>query len=280
MNLHNLHEAFTTLEEQSDAVHAAPPDFTVSVSPARPSLTRFAAPAAAAATVVSVAAGVTVWQSGQHSGHSGQAATHGPSSSAPSSSVPLSVPPAHPGRYRPPDTAAKLAAKTRAILGGLATITIDPSRSSDCGAVQLTLPAGPPSSPVIPEGSAVRLPGGSGNCSGAGLVGTLTSNGHTGGCDLDVFTASPGSKARCDGDGDSCSVHPRSDGSTLAVGTWQDPAVPGGVTYQVELVRPDGADILIHLSIESEPKGRGTVTTSQMPLTTQQLTGFVTSKQW
>jgi len=201
--------------------------------------------------------------------------------------TPSSVPPAHSDRYQAPDTAAKLAAKTRAILGSLATITVDPSRSTNCGAIQLTLPAGPPSSPVIPAGPGVPLSPLTGdtradhtNCSGASLVGTLTSNGRTGGFVLDVFAAPPGSKAHCAENGGPCSVHPRSDGSTLAVGTWPDPAGPGGVTYQVELVRPDGADILIDLSPQDETKGRGTVTTSQMPLTTQQLTAFVTSTQW
>ena len=279
--LRTLHDAFTTLEERADATHAVPPDFTVSAGPARAGLTRFAAPAAAAAAVVSVAAGVTVWQSSQHPGHGGQAATHGPSSSAPATHS-SSVAPSHPGRYQPPDTAAKLAAKTRAILDGVATITVDPSRSSGCGAVQ----AGPPtSSAVIPAGPDVSLspayiPLNQDGCSGAGLVGTLASSGRTGGFDLDVFATSPGSKARCDGDGDKCSVHTRPDGSTLAVGSWHDPHVPGGVTYQIELVRRDGADILMHLSTESDPKGMSTVTTSQLPLTTKQLTDFVTSTQW
>jgi hypothetical protein len=280
MNLNTLHDAFTTLEERADVARAEPPDFTVSVRPARPGLTRFAAPVAAAAAVVSVAAGVTVWQSGQHSGHVGQAATQGASSSAPPSSAPSSVPPAHPGRYQPPDTVAKLAAKTRAILGGLATITVDQSRSSNCGSTTLSLPAGPPSSLEIPAGSVVPLPGGRGNCSGASLVGTLTSNGRTGGFTLDVFATSPGSKAQCAENGGPCSVDARSDGSTLAVGTWNDPAGPGGVIHQVELVRPDGADILIDLSPQDETNGRGAATTSQLPLTTQQLTALVTSTQW
>lgn len=291
--LHNLHDAFTTLEERADAAHAVPPDFTVSVSPARPGLTRFAAPAAAAAAVVSVAAGVTVWQSSQHSGHAGppanRSAAHGPSSPTPSQ-------PTHSrsGRYQPPSTAAELEAKTRAVLGGLATITVDPSRSSGCGAMGGAVPpsrsssrnpgstpnSSTPNPAVTPTTPSLDVRPNQTACSGAAIGGTLTSDGRTGGFDLDVFATSPGDKARCDDDGGSCSVHTRPDGSTLAVGVWHDRNVAGGVTYQVQLNRRDGAVILIHLSNESDPKGMSAVTAPRVPLSTDQLTTFVASKQW
>lgn len=281
--LRTLHDAFEKLEERADAAHAVPPDFTVRPAGrrARSTLARYGAPAAAAAAVVAVAGGVLAWQHGPGGGTAHQPAANGSPSVAPS--TPSHSVPKRPARYVPPSTASQLEAKTRAILGSLATISVDPSRSSDCGASTMTAPATPTRTTVqLPNGATPTMPASdepNSGCSGAAIGGHLTSAGRTGGFDLDVFTAAPGGTAMCDGD-TQCSVHRRADGSTLATGRWTDPSVPGGVTYQVELVRPDGADILIHLSTEADPKGQSSVTSSQMPLTVAQLTAFVSSDRW
>lgn len=281
--LRTLHDAFEKLEQRADAAHALPPDFTVRPAgrPARSNLARYGAPAAAAAAVVAVAGGVLAWQHGPGGGTAHQPAANGSPSVAPS--TPSHSVPKRPARYIPPSTAARLEAKTRAILGSLATITVDPSRSADCGATTVTVPAAPSrTEPGLPDGATPSVPvpaSGHSGCSGAAIGGHLTSAGKTGGFDLDVFTASPGGTAMCDGD-TNCSVHRGADGSTLATGRWTDPSVPGGVTYQVELVRRDGADILIHLSTEADPKGQSSVTSSQMPLTIAQLSAFVSSDRW
>lgn len=65
-----------------------------------------------------------------------------------------------------------------------------------------------------------------------------------------------------------------------AVGTWHDRSVSGGVTYFVEFVRHDRADILMHLSTERDPKGESTVTASRVPLSLAQMEAFVTSDRW
>lgn len=279
MNLNTLHDAFATLEERADSTHAVPPDFTVSASPARPSLTRFAAPVAAAAAVVSVAAGVTVWQSSQHSGPAGQpahrSAAHGPSSSA-SAAHSSSAPPAHHGPYQPPDTAAKLTAKTRAILDGVATITVDPSRSSGCGATK-------PSAPPKPSSTSGLIPMSDGSCSGAEIAGTLTRDRQTAGFVLNVAAGSQSyGGAQCAGDSNSTCLtrERRNDGSTLAIGVWHSVNVPGGVTYEAQFVRPKGAWVDLVVSTMSDPKGQSPVITSQVPLSTKQLIAFVTSSKW
>jgi hypothetical protein len=66
----------------------------------------------------------------------------------------------------------------------------------------------------------------------------------------------------------------------VATSTWADGSVPGGVTYQVEVVRPDGADVLMHLSTETNPKGESSVSSSQVPLTLAQMTTFAASDRW
>jgi hypothetical protein len=64
------------------------------------------------------------------------------------------------------------------------------------------------------------------------------------------------------------------------VGSWHDDQVSGGVTYQVEAVRPNGRDVLLHLSTERDPKGHSTTIASAVPLTVAQMTALVTSDRW
>jgi hypothetical protein len=274
-SLRTLHDAFEELEQRADAAPVSAVEFTAP-QPDRRRAGRLLAPAAAVGTVAAVtlvAAAITTWQHARPGAPVRQPAAHSP---APMTSHP--APTSHvAGRFQPPATPAQLAAKTRAILAGTATIVV-----TDTGhPVQVSVPSATPTS----GGSFTPVPGRPGVSastlvfSGAAIVGTLTASGRSGGFDLNVFLASPGSKASCD-EGTDCTVHPRPDGSTLAIATWHDPAVPGGVTYQVELVRSDGADILLHVSNERDPKGESTVTASRAPLTINQMIDFVTSDRW
>lgn len=239
--LRTLHDAFAELEKRAE----------LGPAPARPSRGHFVAPILTATAVAVVVAGVALWQPATHQ-------TVQPASSPKKTS----------GTFTPPDTAAKLAAKARAILAGTATVDVDDSRSSDCGAASMPLPGPKQNGPIPPS-----------SCSGAAIGGKLTSGGETGGFDLAVFRAKPNAQAACDPPG-KCTISMRPDRSTLAVGLWQDPQLPGGVTMTVELVRPDGADILVHLSTEDDSKGRGPLLGTRLPLTVAQLTAFVTSDRW
>jgi hypothetical protein len=262
--LRTLHDAFSALEERADAT-ALHSDYTL---PERPTRHRLAPPLAAAAAVLAVAAGVAAWQASRDGHPARQPAASG-STPAPTTSAPTSVAP-RPHRFRPPATAAELATKARAILGDTATITVDPARSSDCGAVTMSLPAGSPGG-YLPSPQVA-------GCSGAGIVGSLTSGGLTGGFDLDVATATPAEATNTEWPG--AMVRHRPDGSTLVTRVWHDSAAPGGTTYEVEFIRSDRADILMHVSTERDPKGQSAVTASRVPLTLAQMEAFVTSHRW
>jgi hypothetical protein len=263
--LRTLHDAFTALEERAD-------DYAAPERLARP---RLAPPLAAAAGVLAVAAGVAAWQASRDGHPAGQPAAAGSTSASTSA--------AHPAeRFRPPSTVAELTAKARSILAGTATITVDPRRSSGCGAAIGSAPTVPSATPTVPNATPTPTPpkpAGQPECSGAGIVGSLTSGGKTGGFDLDVYQAPPGEQPFCDL-GTRCTTRTFADGSRLATSTWHDSEVSGGVTYEVNLVRPDGGEFLFHLSTEADPKGASVVTASHVPLTIAQMTAFVTSDRW
>jgi hypothetical protein len=270
--LRTLHDAFDALEHRADAALSPVPEIAAP-RPARHRTRHLLAPVAAAAAVAVIAASVTVWQHARPGAPANQ-----PAAGSAVVTTSQSASTTHPtGRFQPPKTPAELAAKTRAILAGIATIKV-----TDTGyPVQASVPASVPAkgNHLTPISSQSSVSAPIGRKSGSAILGTLSATGVTGGFDLNVFLASPGSKASCD-EGTGCTLHDRPDGSTLAIGTWHDPSVPDGITYQVELVRPDGADILLHLSTEHNPKGGSTVTASHTPLTVDQMTDFVTSDRW
>jgi hypothetical protein len=277
-DLSTLRDAFDALEERADAAGAAAPlDFRPARRPAR-----VLAPVGAAVAVAATAAVVVVWQQSGSTRPTGtpagaSTAVLPPVSSA--ASTPAATPTPTPSAEQfPPSTGQTLTAKVREILAGTATIAV--TETAVPGAVTLTAPSGPPPSevsPTIPIGSAVALPSSGG--SGASIVGTLTAGGRSGGFNLDVYKTAPGSKATCDG-GTDCTVRSLPDGTSLAVGSWHDDEVSGGVTYQVEAVRPDGKDVLLHLSTERDAKGHSTTIASALPLTVAQMTAFVTDDRW
>ncbi len=293
-NLRTLREAFEELEHRADTV--AVPAREVAAGreergPTVPAHRRAARGLAPAAAVVVIAVSAAVWQttrSGEPASHpaAGSIASSpvGPPSRPHSGGGTASEPPSPPrpaGRFQPPTTAAQLTAQARAILAGTATIAVTNSMppAPDLPTPTVTPTPTTPNAPGAGPGqrSRVKVPVYAG--SGAAIVGTLTAAGQTGGFQLNVSLAPPGGKAVCD-EGTGCSVREFGDGSTLAVGTWRDAQVPDGVTYHVEVVRPDGADVSMHLSTERDPKGQSTVTASHVPLTIAQMIGFVTSYRW
>lgn len=279
-SLRTLHDAFAELEERADAATSL--DHAVPVRPAR---RRLAPPLAAAAAVLAVVAGVAAWQASRDSHPARQPAASGPTTAP----TPVSTTgAAHVNGFQPPSTVAALSGKARSILAGTATITVDPTQSAACdaGAPTRTEPPGK----IISSGPDGALSTSTATmvssadppvaaCSGAALVGTLTSGGLTGGFDLDVYRAEP-EDPFCDGDAADCVKRTLPDGSRLASTTWKDSQVAGGVTYQVSVVRPDGGEIIFHLSTERSPKGASEVIAPRVPLTLAQMEGFVTSDQW
>jgi hypothetical protein len=269
-DLRTLRDAFDELERRADAAPESAPVPGRSGSSHR----RLLAPSAAALTVAATAAAVLLWQQAGSNSPPRQPAA---GSGHPSTVSEPATPPSGTGEYQPPDTGAELTARTRAILDGIATIEVTYESPE-----ATTGPSVAGRAVVIKGGhrsTVVAITGAPGAGSGSAIVGTLTAAGRSGGFDLDVFAASPGSTATCDED-TNCSMQTRPDGSSFAIGVWHDPTVPGGLTYQIEVVRPDGADILFHLSTERDPKGQSAVTAERLPLTVAQMTDFVTSDRW
>lgn len=64
------------------------------------------------------------------------------------------------------------------------------------------------------------------------------------------------------------------------IGRWKDRRVPGGITDHVEIVRSDGADVVVQLSTEPDPRGASTALHSKLPLSRQEMIAFVTSQGW
>lgn len=270
--MRDLHEAFHELELRADTLEGGPEAFLAPSRPARRLLAPVASVAAVAAVALTVA-GVTVWHDGSGPGPgSGSGTTAAGNGSTTQPQMPTSQPVAQtttpaPAQFQPPTTAEELAAKARAILAGAATITVSVTGNN----VQMTLPAGL-------KGAHIRTLPSAGEPNGAAIAGTLTADGRSGGFDLDVFEQkSNGTGTSCDNP-DSCTKRTYADGTTLWTSRTQLAA--GGITEQVELDRADGAVIAMHLSTEDQPKGEGTVTASQLPLTVQQMTDFVSSDQW
>lgn len=284
-NLHALHEAFAELEARADAAPVR--DVRPAPRSAQRRPHRLLAPVAAAAAVLVAAGGIALVQHGRTAG------TRAAGGHAAGGQVELSNPPAAsahesgpnaPAAFVPPATGEQLAERTSEILAGIATIhvtdygrpvtmTLPGSTAPAAGSGPDRSPVGAPLSPVISKAATAYAA-----AAGSAIVGTLTSARGTGGFDLNVFVTTPGA-ARCDTES-SCTVRTLADGSSLAVSSWQDTSTPGGVTYQVELVRSDGADILVHLSTQRDPKGLSTVTSTELPLTVDQLIAFVRSDRW
>jgi hypothetical protein len=177
-----------------------------------------------------------------------------------------------------PMTPDDLAAEFKVVLGDLATFTVT-QRSG--GANKATAPIFTPSGKRIHQRD---LPIPTPNKLGGDtfIGGALTSSDTvTGGYDLQILQTAPGDKAMCDDpDLSTCSVTELADGSSLALGHEPLDGAPDGVTYEVDLVHPDGVELLMHVSNESDPKGESRVLAPKPPLTLDQMKAVVTSDEW
>jgi hypothetical protein len=272
-NFDTLSDAFTELERRADT--AAPHIGDTAGGTAARHHSRVPLVAASVVATLAVAGGAALLAS--NGGHHTQHQPGGTTPTVPPSLQPASTTVSASAPFALPDNADDLAARFRAVLGDLATFTV-----TDTGAaVTITVPptpAGPgPSiaSTPIPINGAVTS-------NGAAIVGVLTSHGVTGGYDIQLFQSSPGETAMCDDpDKARCTTSRTADGGTLAVGREPLPTGgPGGVTYQVDLVRGDGVEVLMHVSNERDPKGESPVLAPQPPLTTEQMVSIVSSDRW
>jgi hypothetical protein len=123
-----------------------------------------------------------------------------------------------------------------------------------------------------------------GRPNGAAIVGTITAAGRTGGFDLNVIRVTAG--ALGEPAAGSCAQQPHCSLTRLADGSWLAArrvsleGAPGGLTYEVDLVRADGIEFVLHVSNERDPKGDSAVLSPQPPLTVDQMTAVVTSDRW
>jgi hypothetical protein len=256
-DLSTLHEALAELERRADAAFDATPEFAIA---GRRRAGHLLAPALAAAAVAAtvLAAGATQgWFTGS-SAPTAAGPEHAAQPMAPASG-------SAPAGFTPPATVDALAAKARAILGGTASITV------------VSDPADNPRPMKVRVSNGRSHVGGSATFfAGSAIHGTLTAAGHSGGYDLTVYRANAGTTATCD-DQFRCTVRTLADGATLATSILHR---GHDTTYEVNFVRPDGADVLVHLGNRADPKGAGAVLSAAPPLSLEQLTAFATSDRW
>jgi hypothetical protein len=273
-----LTDAFTELEQRADAASR-----TLPAEADRALSHRSRVPLIAASVVAMLAlAGGAVLLTRDHGSGSAPAAPL-----AAGGQPSTATTPAAPAGFQIPKTPAELATRFRAVLGDTATLVV-----TDTGApVDITLPpaatapashvaADSPTDGLTPMTPVPNAAAHQGSTNGAAIVGTLTASGATGGFDLQIFRTTRGETAWCDSPGRGCSISTLADGSSLAVGHSGLEGAPNGVTYEVNLVRADGVEFLMHVSNERDPKGDSTVLSAHPPLSTDQMAAIVTSVRW
>jgi hypothetical protein len=246
-DLHTLKDAFTELERRADAVPATtslPSRTSLPAQRRRAGLPRLVPVAAGLAVVLAVGAGAVLLDRDAPGG--GTTAAQQRTTSAPAPAPSFTV----------PMTPEDLAARFRSVLGDTATFVVTET-GAPVGAV-----AGQ-------DGPAVPI--------GAAIVGTITAGGVTGGFDLQWYPQ-PGSEPYCDA-ASNCATSDLPDGSRVAAGQFQHES-GSGVTYSLNLVRPDGSVFLMHVSNARSPKGASEVLGDRPPLTIDQLRAIATSDRW
>jgi hypothetical protein len=265
-DLTDLADAFTELERRADAASAGLPPLPLRHTP-RPGPRRLLAVAATVAVVAGLAVGAVVLAPGDDGAMQAGAPPVPPSTTGSAPAPAFTI----------PGTPEELADRFRAVLGDTATFTV-----TETGApVVLTAPAAPPASAPGGAGaqSVTALP--SATPVGAAIVGMLTAAGVTGGFDLQIYPTTPGEPAWCDDpDLSHCTVRTLADGSSLATAQVPLEGSSNGVTLQANLIRPDGAEFLMHVSNERSPKGASEVLGATPPLTIDQMIAIVTSDRW
>ena len=273
--LETLADAFTELERRADSAGQLTrgTEFPVRRHARLPLV------AAAVVTTLAVAGGAALLaRSGGSSNDAGGASpTDGTNSPAAETTSVVTTP-----VFRIPQSGDELAARFRAVLGDLATFTVTDSVAPvTVTAPTITVPPTPAGSEPRIASTPIPIPN-AGTPNGAAIVGALTSGGVTGGYDLQILQNQPGSKAMCDDpDRSRCTTSTTADGGSLAVGREPLPTGgAGGVTYEVDLIRADGVEFLMHVSNERDPKGESAVLAPEPPLTTDQLVEIVSSDRW
>lgn len=269
-DLHSLTDAFTELERRADVASAEMttelPSRAVRRSTRPGARLVPVAAAVAAAVVAGLVTGVALL---------GRDGDPGSQSGAQPVSAPVSAPPSSvSGLGSGPEVMTdpqEFAARFQAVLGDTATFTVTDTGS----AMKATVPP-PPSAGAVDQGAPVQA-----EPNGTAIVGTLTAYGVTGGFDLQVLLTDPGAESWCDSpEPDRCTMSTLADGSSLAVGQVPLEGSSNGVTYMVNLIRPDGVELLMHLSNQRSPKGGSEVLAPHPPLTIDQMIGIVTSDRW
>jgi hypothetical protein len=270
-----LTDAFTELERRADAAAQQSGDAATPFPVRRH--TRAPLVAATVVTTLAVAGGAALLAHGGSGHQAGGASPAEPTNSQPAVSTTVAADPA----FRIPQTAGELADRFRVVLGDLATFTVTDSGTP----MTVTVPAHtvPPTPTVVQpriESTPIPIPN-SGTPNGAAIVGVLTSQGVSGGYDIQIFQNDPGTRAMCDDpDRSRCTTSATADGGSLAVGREPLPNSPDAVTYDVDLIRADGVEFLMHLSNERDPKGESLLLAPAPPLTTEEMVSIVTSDRW
>lgn len=263
-NLQILTDAFAELERRADAATATQPHDQV-LPATRHRRTDVLLVAASIGGVLAIAGGVLAFArgGGSHPAAGGRPVTH--THQSPGGTEPFHF----------PGTPDELADRFRAVLGGTATFTV-----TGGGA------AGPPIRVTLSEAAghhkrATATPmSASGESFGAAIRGTLTASGMTGGFDLAVVRAGTADTAQCEDYDGHCTIRTLADGSSLAVHVMPLAGPAHGVTYSVELLRPDRVEFLMHVSNERDPKGESKILAPAPPLTSRQMVDIVTSDRW
>lgn len=270
-----LTDAFDELERRADVATLRLPADPIQPKQAhhrsRPLLV-----AASAVTVLAVVGGGALLARGDNSHHVQPGGNDSPATAnaALTSDSSSSSTSAAPAAFRIPTTPDELASMFRNVLGDTATFTVTDPAAPHAGGV----PSMTPTNGNQPVQSKAAQP--TSGQSGAAIVGTLTASGVTGGFDLQIFKASPGEKAMCDDpDRSHCTITALPDASgSLAFGSEPLEGAANGVTYEVNLIRTDGVEFLMHVSNERDPKGDSPVLAAHPPLTTDQMIGIVASR--
>ncbi len=264
--LHTLTDAFAELERRADDASANLPAERAWHTPARhrSGLPMIAASVLAVLVVAAVATGVALVARGGHAAETSAAAPPTPSATAHTSAAPAA--------FQIPRTPQELARQFRTVLGDTATFTV-----TDTGTPQKVVVSRVPAGATTTVQRVIPSPRES---IGAAIVGTLTASGVTGGFDLQIYRDRPGTAWCDDPDRSRCTVRRLSDGSSLAIGREPLQGAPNAVTYQVNLIRRNGVEFLMHISNERDPKGESSVLAAHPPLTTEQMTAIVTSDRW
>ncbi|MFL6120819.1 hypothetical protein [Actinophytocola sp.] len=275
-DLRTLHDAFAELERRADAASAGA--LSTAPGPRRALGLRLVPVAATVVAVAGLAAGAMWLVPG---GNTGAAAGGPPTTTTVATAAPTTEPAV-------PSTTEDLANRFRRVLGNTATFEV-----SDSGGVGVEEhpPSGGPrsvpgsaetntSGPSVPTTSVTTRSNDDAIGNGVVIRGTLTAAGVTGGFDLQMYGMDPGAGVWCDDpDRSTCTQSTLPDGTKLAIG--QEPLQEtGGITYLLNVVRPDGTVILMHLSNMGDAKGAGGVLAPQPPLTTEQLKAIAASDRW